>query len=142
MQQTISVALNIKADGATVLTGEHSPGTSTGISYEEAGLSTERVEQGVYRVHGPEIAIPEGWRASVFRDENDQPTVFLSIMAGQGFIEYRCTHPGTAVAKDIVNLLTVRVMVTIEVPDMPDIPAPDDEMDAGQMNPIPDDVEP
>jgi len=122
MQQTISVALNIRSDGTTVLEGEHSPGTSTGIGFEHIGIASERVELGTYRVYGPGIAVPDGWRASVFRDENDQPTVFLAISAGNGYVEYRCTQPGSATPKDIVNLLTVRVTVTIEVPEMPEMP--------------------
>lgn len=129
MQQTISVALNINSDGTTVLTGEHSPGTSTGVGFEEVGLRTERVEKGVYRVHGPAVTVPEGWRASVFRDENDQPTVFLAIAGGDGYVEYRCTQPGSALPKDIVNLLTVRVVVTIVLPEMPEMPATPDSAD-------------
>lgn len=129
MHQTISVALNIRADGTTVREGEHSPGTSTGIGFEEVGVGSERVDVGTYRVYGPGIAVPEGWRASVFRDENDQPTVFLAISAGDGYVEYRCTQPGTDTRKDIVNLLTVRVTVNIEVPEMPELP----EAEEGQV---------
>lgn len=121
MQQTISIALNIRPDGTTVLEGEHSPGTSTGIDFEELGVRTERIDVGIYRVHAPGISVPGGWRASVFRDENDQPTVFLAISQGDGYIEYRCTQPGTILSKDIVSLLTVRIIATIQVPEMPEL---------------------
>lgn len=135
MLQPISVALNIKPDGATVLTGEHSPGTSTGIGFDDAGVHSERVGAGIYRVHGPGISVPEGWRASVFRDENDQPTVFLSIVPGDGYVEYRCTQPGTTEPKDIVNLLTVRVVVSLDIPVMEGPAAV--ELDGGSVEVVP-----
>lgn len=118
MMQNISVAVNLRPDGSVVLEGEHSPGTSSGMEYSDTGVSAERVSLGIYRVYGPLIAVPTGWRASVFRDENDQPTVFLAITAGDGYVEYRCTEPGTTQPKDVVNLLTVRVVVGIDIPVM------------------------
>lgn len=118
MDERISIALNLRASGEIVMDGDHSPGTSTGAPFELADVSSERVSVGVYRLHGRSIELPEGWRASVFRDENDNPTITLSIIEGQGYIEYRCTDPASGAPKDIVYLLTVRVTVVVAMPEL------------------------
>ncbi|MBH1873574.1 hypothetical protein [Stenotrophomonas maltophilia] len=118
MDERISIALNLRSTGEIVLDGDHSPGTSTGIPFDVAGLTSERVSVGIYRVHGGGIGLPEGWRASVFRDENDEPTVRLSIAPGSGYIEYRCTDRTSGEPKDIVYMLTVRVTVVVDLPQV------------------------
>lgn len=129
MSQIITVALNLTPEGAVVLAGDHAPGTSTGVAFELTGIAAERREEGVYRVSGPGVAVPEGWRASIFRDENDELTVRLAIEQGPGYVEYRCTDPLTGIPKDIVNLLTVRVVVMLEAPEA----VPADELDAVEL---------
>lgn len=125
MDQRISVALNLRPSGEIVMEGDHSPGTSSGIPFELAYVSSARVSAGVYRLDGSGISLPEGWRASVFRDENDEPTIRLSIIEGDGFVEYRCSDPESGTPKDIVYLLTLRVMVVVTLPEM--VPANVDE---------------
>lgn len=118
MDERISIALNLRTSGEIVLEGDHSPGTSSGIPFDLAQVSSERISTGVYRLHGPGISLPEGWRASVFRDENDEPTIRLSIAERDGFIEYLCTDPSSGAPKDVVYLLTVRVTAMVTLPQL------------------------
>lgn len=111
MEPTCTAAFNIQPDGGIVLDGDHAPGTSIGCSFDALGIACARVATGVYRVAGPGIKPPTGWRASVYRDENDEQTIRLAIQQEAGAVLYLCTDPATGEAKDIVYLLTVRVVV-------------------------------
>lgn len=114
MKEQISVAFNIRQDGSIVVEGDHAPGTSSGIRFGILGIACERIGVGEYRVAGAGIQIPDGWRASIFRDENDERTIRLAIQQGDGFIDYLCTDPHSQEPKDIVNMLTVRVLVEVD----------------------------
>ncbi|WP_075677745.1 hypothetical protein [Stenotrophomonas sp. TD3] len=111
MDSTCAAAFNIQPDGSIVLAGDHAPGTSMGCPFESLGISCTRIGTGLYQVTGPGIQPAAGWRASVYRDENDEPTVRLAIHQQQDAILYTCTDPATGDPKDIVYLLTVRVIV-------------------------------
>lgn len=106
-----AAAFNIQPDGIVVLDGDHAPGTSLGCPFESLGIGCRRIGTGLYQVTGPSIQPAAGWRASVYRDENDEPTIRLAIQQQQDGILYTCTDPATGAPKDIVHLLTVRVMV-------------------------------
>ncbi|MCF3547784.1 hypothetical protein GUV61_21785 [Stenotrophomonas maltophilia] len=113
MEPTCTAAFNIQPDGGIVLDGDHAPGTSIGCSFEALGIASARVATGVYRVAGPGIKPATGWRASVYRDENDEQTIRLAIQQDSDAVLYSCTDPATGEAKDIVYLLTVRVVVDV-----------------------------
>ena len=113
MEPTCTAAFNIQPDGGIVLAGDHAPGTSIGCSFDALGIACTRVATGVYRVAGPGIQPATGWRASVYRDENDEQTIRLAIQQEAGAVLYLCTDPTTGEAKDIVYLLTVRVVVDV-----------------------------
>ena len=113
MEPTCTAAFNIQPDGGIVLDGDHAPGTSIGCSFDALGIACTRVATGVYRVAGPGIQPATGWRASVYRDENDEQTIRLAIQQEAGAVLYLCTDPTTGEAKDIVYLLTVRVVVDV-----------------------------
>lgn len=113
MEPTCTAAFNIQPDGGIVLDGDHSPGTSIGCSFDALGIACTRVATGMYRVAGPGIQPATGWRASVYRDENDEQTIRLAIHQEAGAVLYLCTDPATGEAKDIVYLLTVRVVVDV-----------------------------
>lgn len=126
MEPTCTAAFNIQPDGGIVLDGDHAPGTSIGCSFDALGIACTRVATGVYRVAGPGIQPATGWRASVYRDENDEQTIRLAIQQEAGAVLYLCTDPATGEAKDIVYLLTVRVVV-----DVPEVEQTEDaEADA------------
>ncbi|KOQ65679.1 hypothetical protein ABW41_00965 [Stenotrophomonas maltophilia] len=126
MEPTCTAAFNIQPDGGIVLDGDHAPGTSIGCSFDALGIACTRVATGVYRVAGPGIHPATGWRASVYRDENDEQTIRLAIQQEAGAVLYLCTDPATGEAKDIVYLLTVRVVV-----DVPQVEQTEDaEVDA------------
>ncbi|PZT20646.1 hypothetical protein A7Y00_14780 [Stenotrophomonas maltophilia] len=126
MEPTCTAAFNIQPDGGIVLDGDHAPGTSIGCSFDALGIACARVATGVYRVAGPGIKPATGWRASVYRDENDEQTIRLAIQQEAGAVLYSCTDPATGEARDIVYLLTVRVVV-----DAPELEQTEDaEVDA------------
>ncbi|TQM07668.1 hypothetical protein FB552_0732 [Stenotrophomonas maltophilia] len=126
MESTCTAAFNMQPDGEIVLDGDHAPGTSIGCSFDALGIACARVATGVYRVAGPGIKPATGWRASVYRDENDEQTIRLAIQQETGAVLYSCTDPATGKAKDIVYLLTVRVVV-----DAPEVAQTEDaEVDA------------
>lgn len=113
MAKLIHAAFNITAEGSVVLEGDHSPGTSDSSSFDAAGISVRRLGVGLYDIHGPQIAWPDGWRASVFRDENEQPTLRLALSQTEDRLTVACTDPSTGEAKDIVYLLTLRVAAVV-----------------------------
>ncbi len=126
MQETCTAAFNIQPDGGIVLEGDHAPGSSIGCAFDAFGIACARVATGVYRVAGPGITPATGWRASVYRDENDEQTIRLAIQQEADALLYLCTDPATGEAKDIVYLLTVRVVV-----DVPEVDQREDaEVDA------------
>ncbi|MBN5070510.1 MULTISPECIES: hypothetical protein [Stenotrophomonas] len=49
----------------------------------------------------------------MYRDENDEQTIRLAIQQEAGAVLYLGTDPATGEAKDIVYLLTVRVVVDV-----------------------------
>ncbi|MDQ7301874.1 hypothetical protein [Stenotrophomonas sp. Sm0581] len=113
MDSTCATAFNIRPDGSIVLDGDHAPGTSIGCSFEDLGIACTRVGTGLYLVTGPGIQPAAGWRASVYRDENDEQTIRLAIQQETDAVLYSSTDPATGAPKDIVYLLTVRVTVTL-----------------------------
>lgn len=121
--KTINVGINLTPDGAVVLDGDHAPGTSDSSPFDATGVSAERVAVGRYEIAGPAIAWPEGWRASVFRDENDEPTVRLALGQADGRLTVACTDRTSGAPMDIVYLLTLRVAVTVPVVDPEPAPA-------------------
>lgn len=127
MSEQISVAFNIRPDGLIVVEGDHAPGSSNGMPFDLVGIDSKRSSTGIYRVTGRDVFVPDGWRASIFRDENDERTIRLAIQQGPGFIDYICTDPSSSEPKDIVNLLTVRVMVQVDVPEPIAIPFTEEE---------------
>ena len=104
---------NLLPDGTIVLSGDHSPGTNLVPSapWEATGITTERVAVGDYRIHGPNIAWPDGWRTSIARDDNDELTIRVKLSEIDGSLRIQCVDPETGAPKDIVYMLTVRVAI-------------------------------
>jgi hypothetical protein len=69
------------------------------------------VSLGNYQVEGPSIALPEGWRATIYRDENEEPTVRIRLLPGTDVLTVFTSDPSTDEPKDIVHMLTLRVAV-------------------------------
>jgi len=121
--QNITAAFNVRPDGSIVLDGDHGPGTSNSLPFDAVGIQTVRTDVGAYRVTGPSISWPDGWKASVFRDENDEPTIRIKLGSEDGELTIACTDPETKLPKDIEYLLTLRVAVTAEFADpAPEVP--------------------
>lgn len=107
----VTCAFNIRPDGTVVLNGPHAPGTSF-YSWDYLGIECNRISEGRYQVTGNSISWPDGWKITVFLDENMMPTSFVKLSSSQdGLIvdcydvEEKSTH------KDITHLMTIRVMV-------------------------------
>ncbi|WP_266156477.1 hypothetical protein [Dyella silvatica] len=113
MQTIITTAFNLLPDGSVVLDGEHAPGVSA-FAFGQLGIATARIGLGHYRVSAPFISIPTGWHATVYKDDNDLPTVHLSIQSGDGVIDVFTTDTITGAAKDVIYMLTLRVAVTVD----------------------------
>lgn len=116
MQTPITAAFNLRSDGTIVEEGVYGSATSIGLPLSEAGLKVQRLSVGRYQVSAPGIAIPEGWRATVFRDENDLPTIRIVLAKSGDDLVLATNDPETGEPKDIVHLLTLRVGLVIDVP--------------------------
>ena len=88
-------------------------------------ITTERVSEGVYRLHGTEGMPAEGWRVSVPQDDNGHNLFQVQITEqDDGDIEIATTTDDQPHDIDADRVLTIRFAV--EVPD----PVEEDETDA------------
>lgn len=117
MQLQITAAFNLRGDGSVVTSGQYAPATSIGLDMGSLALSVTRVSVGVYRVDGPGVYLPDGWRATVYRDENDEPTVRVALSAAIDHVLVTTTDPRTTEPMDIVHMLTLRVGLVVDAPD-------------------------
>lgn len=109
----VSAAFNILPDGTIITEGVHSPGTSS-TPWELLGISSRRKSIGIYEIFGPSISWPEGWKIAIYKDENEIPTSFVGLEAGDGFVCVNSYHIDDNYTHiDITNMMTVRVMVDI-----------------------------
>ena len=111
MERIITVAFNLLDNGQVVAAGDHSPGTSDGSPYEDTGISAIRVATGAYRIFGKDIAWPEGWCISIYRDDEDVPTLRVKRDRDADGLTLDCLDPSSGEPKDIVHMLTLRVAV-------------------------------
>ncbi|MBB3806421.1 hypothetical protein FHR51_002573 [Xanthomonas arboricola] len=114
-----NAAFNILPDGSVVLEGDHSPGTS-GAAWPLLGIHAARLQVGEYLISGPGIAWPAGWRVTIFRDENDQNTVWVKLgtSAAGLTVSVRDIEDRT-MPVDIVYMMTLRVSVLVDVVPLP-----------------------
>lgn len=110
-----NAAFNLTPDGAIVLDGDHSPGVSYG-EWSDYGISCTRKSDGVYVINGVSINWADGWRSSVYRDDNGRATVFLELGKDGGDLTVKCFDPNDKITPtDIIHLLTLRVCCELEV---------------------------
>ncbi|WP_157647368.1 hypothetical protein [Burkholderia ubonensis] len=107
------VAFNLGPDGSIVFDGQYGPGVSGAFAFSDIGIESERTDVGRYRVTGP-VAKPEGWRMSIFCDDDGEPTLQVALEYGDDAVDITCKDPKTDEPKDIVFLLTLRLSVTRE----------------------------
>lgn len=109
-----TAAFNIQPDGDIVMNGDHSPGVSFG-EWGDFGISCERKSTGVYVVKGNKISWADGWKASIYRDENNIETLFIELGNQADDLVVRCFDPqDNSTPVDIVYLLTLRVCCELE----------------------------
>lgn len=108
---TKKAALNLLPDGS------HKNSTST-------SLVTERLELGVYQISGVIGLASEGWRTTIKKDDNGDPSISLSTEATEGGVIVRTFERGTTTPTDIIGALTLRFDVEVEVPDVEPVTEP------------------
>ncbi|UWJ04740.1 hypothetical protein CUB19_gp20 [Stenotrophomonas phage CUB19] len=107
----VTCAFNIRPDGTVVLDGPHSPGTSF-YTWDYLGITCSRISEGKYEINGNEISWPEGWKITIFLDENMSPTSFVKLSSTQDSLVVESFDPESrSIHKDITHLMTIRVMV-------------------------------
>lgn len=111
MLTTTTTAFNLLPDGSIVMQGDHAPGVSGAKPFSELGIQSKRADLGRYEIRGPSIALPEGWRATVHKDENDEPTLRIRLLPGADVLTVLASDPASGEPKDIVHMLTLRVSV-------------------------------
>lgn len=111
MSTTTTTAFNLLPDGSIVMQGDHAPGVSGATPFAVLGIQSRRTGLGSYEIQGPSIAPPVGWRATVYKDENDAPTLRIRLLPGADILTVFTSDPETGEAKDIVHMLTLRVSV-------------------------------
>ncbi|WNL45973.1 hypothetical protein RKE25_21605 [Dyella sp. BiH032] len=111
MSITTTTAFNLLPDGSIVMQGDHAPGVSGAKPFSELGVQSQRKNLGSYEIRGPSISLPDGWRATVYRDENDEPTLRIRLLPDADVLTVLTSDPASGEPKDIVHMLTLRVSI-------------------------------
>ncbi|MGE7136231.1 hypothetical protein ACQKIE_01205 [Luteibacter sp. NPDC031894] len=121
-----SIAFNFLPDGTIVEEGDHSPAVSDGINipFGALGVHVSHAGTGDYRIDGPGLSWPAGWKITIFKDENDENTVRVSLSVEAGALRIQCVDPGSHEATDIVYMMTVRVGIHADIDYVPPTPPP------------------
>lgn len=100
-----TAALNLLADG-------------TNKDSTEPQMTTTRQELGVYKVGGVVLGLAkEGWTTSIKEDSNGDKTISLAFETVENGVIVRTFERGTKTPCDIIDKLTLRFDVEVEVPD-------------------------
>ncbi|MFD1384321.1 hypothetical protein ACFQ45_13160 [Rhodanobacter aciditrophus] len=81
-------------------------------------MTTERLELGVYQIGGVISLASEGWRTTIKKDDNGDPSISLATEANETGVLVRTYERGTTTPTDIIGALTLRFDVEVEVPDV------------------------
>lgn len=121
-----SVAFNFLPDGTIVEEGDHSPAVSDGINvpFDALSIRVSHAGTGDYRIDGPGLSWPAGWKITIFKDENDENTVRVTLSADAGTLRVQCVDPTTHDPKDVVYMMTVRVGINADIEYVPPVPPP------------------
>jgi hypothetical protein len=76
-----------------------------------AEITVEKIDVGHYKLYGSLGIAKNGWRASVFKDENGNNTIAVDFDFQDGILTIKSFDPTTHEPKDIDNLLTLRLEV-------------------------------
>lgn len=104
-----TAAFNLRPDGSVEMEGDHSPGTN-GAPWSLLGIECSHISVGNYSIKSEGIHWPEGWRATVYKDENDKNTVWLKLGTDSEGLTVNTFDPeDKSTPIDIIHLLTLRV---------------------------------
>jgi hypothetical protein len=74
-----------------------------------AEITVEKIDVGHYKLYGSLGIAKNGWRASVFKDENGNNTIVVDLDYQDSVLTIKTFDPITHELKDIENLLTIRL---------------------------------
>lgn len=139
MHITGTAVINLLPDGSFVPDGDYGPAVSEGLGapFEAIGLASRRTGVGEYRVSAPGAAWPDGWKITIFRDENDENTVRVVLSTDGDELRLQTLDPDSRERADIIYMMTVRVAVSGDIaydpPPAPEVtePAMDDDPQMG-----------
>jgi hypothetical protein len=76
-----------------------------------AEITVEKIDVGHYKLYGSLGIAKNGWRASVFKDENGNNTIVVDLDYQDSTLTIKTFDPINHEPKDIENLLTLRLEV-------------------------------
>lgn len=100
-----TAAINLKADGSIKDT-------------TQAQITAEKLELGVYQIGAVVGLAVEGWQSTIKEDATGEKTISLSTEVNESGIIVRTYERGTTTPTDIVDCLTLRFDIDVEVPEM------------------------
>lgn len=103
-----TAAINLKADGSIKDT-------------TQTQITASKLEQGVYQIGGVVDLANEGWQSTIKEDVNGEKTISLATEANESGVLVRTYERGTKTPFDIVDCLTLRFDIDVEVPEMAEV---------------------
>jgi len=106
--QRITAAINLKTDGSIK-------------GATQTQITASKLEQGLYQVGGVVCLASEGWQSTIKEDVNGEKTISLTTEANESGVLVRTFERGTTTPTDIVDCLTLRFDIDVEVPEMAEV---------------------
>ena len=100
--QRTTAAINLKADGSIK-------------DATQGQITASKLELGVYQVGGVLGLASEGWQSTIKEDVNGEKTVSLATEVNESGVLVRTYERGTTNPVDIIDCLTLRFDLDIEV---------------------------
>jgi hypothetical protein len=111
-----TAALNLLADG-------------TNKDSTQSQMTTSRAELGVYQIGGVIGLASEGWATSIKEDANGEKTISLSTEQTESGLIVRTFERGTETPCDVVDALTLRFDVEVDISEMEIEADPEQELE-------------
>ncbi|KZM43083.1 hypothetical protein OA92_10000 [Marinomonas sp. SBI22] len=97
-----TAAINLKADGSIK-------------DATQAQITASKIELGVYQVSGVVGLASEGWQSTIKENANGEKTISLVSEANESGVLVRTYERGTTNPVDIIDCLTLRFDLDVEV---------------------------
>lgn len=104
-----SAIININRDGSICMDYPHYPASNC-ESFDSTGIASSRISKGSYRVSGPNVSWPDGWRSTIHKDDNGENTIWVSLGEDAYGLTVNTFDPvNKSTPIDIVYMLTLRI---------------------------------